>query len=190
MRGRPSASRCLRSNRRTVEESSATRMRAIASNSATICRMAGAFSRLPAHEQRRLRRLGAADLEALALRRLGGEPLQYIEGSAAFTDFEVEVDARVLVPRPETEGLLELAVAAAVEPGVIVDLGTGSGVLAIAANMVNPEVKRDGLGGIDPARMQRAIDQVVQAFELTSKPTVAQVFDSAYLPPAAARKLP
>jgi NitT/TauT family transport system substrate-binding protein len=62
--------------------------------------------------------------------------------------------------------------------------------LAIGANMVNAEVKRDGLGTIDPARMQRAIDQLVQAFELAAKPTVPQVFDSSYLPPAAVRKLP
>jgi len=61
--------------------------------------------------------------------------------------------------------------------------------LAISANMINDEVRRNGLMGIDPARMQRAIDQVVQAFELPSKPTVAQVFNGAYLPPAAARKL-
>ncbi|HSE92745.1 MAG TPA: ABC transporter substrate-binding protein [Methylomirabilota bacterium] len=61
--------------------------------------------------------------------------------------------------------------------------------LSIAANMVNDEVKRNGLLGIDAARMQRAIDQVAQSFELPSKPAVAQVFTDAYLPPASARKL-
>jgi len=61
--------------------------------------------------------------------------------------------------------------------------------LAISANMVNDEVKRNGLLTIDPARMQRAIDQVVVSFELAGKPTVAQVFNGAYLPPAADRKL-
>ena len=61
--------------------------------------------------------------------------------------------------------------------------------LAISANMVNDEVRRNGLLGIDPARMQRAIDQVVVSFELGAKPTVAQVFTGAYLPPAADRKL-
>ena len=61
--------------------------------------------------------------------------------------------------------------------------------LAIGANMVNDEVRRNGLLAIDPARMQRAIDQVVVAFELPTKPTVAQVFTSAYLPPAAERRL-
>ena len=61
--------------------------------------------------------------------------------------------------------------------------------LAIASNIVNDEVKRNGLGGIDPARMRRAIEQVVQSFELTATPTVAQVFTSEFLPPPAVRKL-
>lgn len=91
-----------------------------------------AFSRLPPHEQRRLRALGRPDIESLAARRLAGEPLQYLEGTAAFADFDVVVDSRVLVPRPETEGLFELASRWVRDPRVIVDLGTGSGVLAIA----------------------------------------------------------
>jgi NitT/TauT family transport system substrate-binding protein len=61
--------------------------------------------------------------------------------------------------------------------------------LAIAANMVNDEVRRNGLLAIDPARMQRAIEQVVVSFELGTRPTVAQVFTGAYLPPAADRRL-
>jgi NitT/TauT family transport system substrate-binding protein len=61
--------------------------------------------------------------------------------------------------------------------------------LAISANIVNDEVRRNGLGAIDNARMRRAIDQVVQAFELPAKPTVEQVFTGAYLPSAAARRL-
>jgi NitT/TauT family transport system substrate-binding protein len=61
--------------------------------------------------------------------------------------------------------------------------------LAMSANMLNAEVKKNGFGGIDPARMQRAIDQVVQYFELPSKPTVAQVFTDKYLPPPAARRI-
>lgn len=117
----------------------------------------GAFSRLPPHERRRLAALGRSDLDALARRRLDGEPLQYIEGSAAFTDFDVLVDSRVLVPRPETEGLFELAASAVAAPRVVVDLGTGSGVLAIALARRFPEaevhavdVSRDAL---DVARL-------------------------------------
>jgi NitT/TauT family transport system substrate-binding protein len=61
--------------------------------------------------------------------------------------------------------------------------------LAISTNMVNDEVKKNGLLAIDPERMQRAIEQMVVAFELPSKPTVAQVFTGAYLPPVADRRL-
>jgi len=61
--------------------------------------------------------------------------------------------------------------------------------LAISTNMINDEVRKNGLLGIDPARMQRAIDQMVVAFELGAKPTVAQVFNGAYLPPASERRL-
>jgi NitT/TauT family transport system substrate-binding protein len=61
--------------------------------------------------------------------------------------------------------------------------------LAISTNMVNDEVRRNGLLGIDTARMQRAIEQVVVSFELGARPTVDQVFTGAYLPPVAERKL-
>ena len=61
--------------------------------------------------------------------------------------------------------------------------------LAISTNMVNDEVKKNGLLAIDPERMQRAIEQMVVAFELPSRPTVAQVFTGAYLPPVADRRI-
>ena len=61
--------------------------------------------------------------------------------------------------------------------------------LAIAANIVNDEVKKNGFGAIDQARMQRAIAQVAQSFQLEKTPPVEQVFTSAYLPASAARKL-
>lgn len=70
--------------------------------------------------------------DALVRRRLDGEPLQYIEGTAAFGPIDVVVDPRVLIPRPETEQLFEIACDAVDDPQVIVDLCTGSGNLAIA----------------------------------------------------------
>lgn len=87
---------------------------------------------LPPHERRRIEALVDADPEELARRRQEGEPLQYLEGTAAFLDLDLVVDGRVLVPRPETEGLVELAASLRSRPEVIVDLGTGSGALAIA----------------------------------------------------------
>lgn len=68
----------------------------------------------------------------LVERRRSGEPLQYIEGRIPFGPVEVSVDPRVLIPRPETEQLYELAVSAVDAPRVIVDLCTGSGNLALA----------------------------------------------------------
>ncbi|KAA3640376.1 MAG: peptide chain release factor N(5)-glutamine methyltransferase [Armatimonadetes bacterium] len=73
-----------------------------------------------------------AVFESLVARRLGNEPLQYIEGSVPFGSVEVAVDPRVLIPRPETEYLFELVVTMVSEPLVIVDLCTGSGNLALA----------------------------------------------------------
>lgn len=96
---------------------------------------------LPAHEMRRLEAAAAsagASLNDLVSRRLAGEPLQYIEGSAAFGPIEVKVDRRVLVPRPETEGLYEIALKMVRNPEIVVDLCTGSGALALALKHAFP----------------------------------------------------
>lgn len=74
-------------------------------------------------------------------RRLADEPLQYIEGSVDFGPVSVAVDDRVLIPRPETEQLLERAIALAPHPKVIVDLCTGSGNLAIALSSTWPAAR-------------------------------------------------
>lgn len=76
---------------------------------------------------------GEADrYRSFVARRLKDEPLQYIEGTVDFGAVELEVDDRVLVPRPETEYMLEQAIALVRSPRVIVDLCTGSGNLALA----------------------------------------------------------
>ncbi len=89
---------------------------------------------LPEHELRRLRALAEDEdaIDQLITRRLDGEPLQYIEGTTQFGPLELDVDSRVLIPRPETETLFELAVRMVRLPDVIVDLCTGSGALALA----------------------------------------------------------
>lgn len=79
----------------------------------------------------------------LAQRRVWGEPLQYILGSWSFRHLEVAVDPRALVPRPETEQVVEVAleelrrltdVAGKISTTspVVVDLGTGTGVIALS----------------------------------------------------------
>jgi release factor glutamine methyltransferase len=63
-------------------------------------------------------------------RRLRREPVAYIVGSKGFRRLDIAVDRRVLIPRPETELLVEVALERA--PGTLLDVGTGSGAIALA----------------------------------------------------------
>ena len=91
-------------------------------------------------------------------RRCAGEPLQYVLGSWSFRGLDLMVDRRVLIPRPETETVVEVALEEAervglrrsrrrlalVEPApqdFVVDLGTGSGAIALALESELPEVE-------------------------------------------------
>ncbi|WP_291992208.1 peptide chain release factor N(5)-glutamine methyltransferase [Candidatus Accumulibacter sp. ACC003] len=95
---------------------------------------------LIAHAERPLSDEQLATLEALVGRRAGGEPLAYLLGSAAFYGREFVLNPAVLIPRPETELLVELALARVPSrPGAqILDLGTGSGVLAVTLGCLCP----------------------------------------------------
>ncbi|MDE3064336.1 MAG: peptide chain release factor N(5)-glutamine methyltransferase, partial [Acidobacteriota bacterium] len=70
-----------------------------------------------------------AALDAAAARRLAGEPLQYVIGHWPFRGLDLDLDARVLIPRPETEELVGHALAALARAGspapLILDLGCG-----------------------------------------------------------------
>jgi len=86
------------------------------------------------------RELDEATLEKLremVKRRAAGEPLQYITGEAEFCGLKFAVDQRVLIPRPETELLVEVVVRR--KPDKIVDVGTGSGCIAVALAKKLPE---------------------------------------------------
>jgi release factor glutamine methyltransferase len=77
---------------------------------------------------------GLAHLEAMLLRREAGEPLQYVLGRWGFRHLDLLVDPRVLIPRPETEVVVEVALAEVrrLDGRVAVDLGTGSGAIALS----------------------------------------------------------
>lgn len=74
-------------------------------------------------------------LQEMTRRRLAGEPLQYVMGRWAFRHLDLMVDRRVLIPRPETEMVAEVALKiaqACSAPRVVVDLGTGSGAIGLS----------------------------------------------------------
>ena len=81
---------------------------------------------------------------AAADRRANGEPIAYVTGRAGFRHLELAVDHRVLIPRPETEQLVDLVLAG--EPnGRIVDVGTGSGCIALSLAAEGHDVAVTGI---------------------------------------------
>lgn len=80
---------------------------------------------------------------ALLQRRIAGEPLAYLTGRKGFWRFELQVTPDTLVPRPETELLVELALAhlSREEPVLVADLGTGTGAIALAIAYERPKAQ-------------------------------------------------
>lgn len=76
--------------------------------------------------------LDASRVVSYLQRRYAGEPLQYIRGKTEFYTREFHVDDRVLIPRPETELLVEVTIERAPRGGQVIDIGTGSGCIAIS----------------------------------------------------------
>ena len=80
-------------------------------------------------------------IEALFLKRSERIPLQHLTGVAYFRNLTLQVGPGVFIPRPETEGVVDLALQALTDGGVAVDLCTGSGAIAISIATERPSSK-------------------------------------------------
>lgn len=87
---------------------------------------------LVAHDDELVDEATVEAIEVAVERRLDGEPLQYIRRRCEFYGREYYVDDRVLIPRPETEILVELALERVNHGTRVIDIGTGSGAIAIS----------------------------------------------------------
>jgi release factor glutamine methyltransferase len=106
--------------------------------------LAGVLNEVPGslalEPERRLSDAELAEYESRLARRLAGEPLQYIEGRAAFRELWLRVDGSVLIPRPETEQLVQCVLdwCRGKEALSGLDLGTGSGAIAVSLALEGP----------------------------------------------------
>ena len=139
-----------------------------------------------------------ADLE----RRAAGEPVAYLRGRKEFFGLVFKVDARALIPRPETERLVELAIAEAlrrrgsgtradrVRPLRIVDVGTGSGAIAVAlavslhersaleaVEIVAVDISPDALDLARENAVAHAVADRIRFVEADVLPDAADAFD-------------
>jgi len=122
-------------------------------------------SYLHTHPDRHLDPLEAAEFEMLVRRRFSGEPIAYITGVKEFWSMPLRVNQHVLIPRPETELLVEKALARTPvdEATRMLDLGTGSGAVALAMARERPRAEVIGVDNSPEAlRIARLNAQVLR----------------------------
>ena len=132
------------------------------------------IQQIPEHELARLREKAKeitgsqsdyhSSYTELLTRRLNGEPLQYIEEYIPFYSIQINVDQRCLIPRPETEFLIELIKNNSDNPKKILDVGTGTGCIALMLKKLYPESTVDAcdisLEALDLAKENAAINNL------------------------------
>ncbi|HEY1043817.1 MAG TPA: peptide chain release factor N(5)-glutamine methyltransferase [Telluria sp.] len=124
-------------------------------NRILLCHATGATRvALVAHPERKLSEEEAQRLSALAARRIAGEPIAYITGEREFYGLDFHVNSAVLIPRPDTELLVELAIERTPTRGRVLDMGTGSGAIAVSIAHSRPDA---GVTALDVSEAALAV---------------------------------
>jgi len=121
-----------------------------------------------AHDDRVLTHDEQERFAAVLTRRLSGEPVQYIRGHCEFFGRTFKVDRRVLIPRPETEIICEQALRHAKRGMRVIDVGTGSGAIAITLALEEP--------GLHVFATERSLEAILLARENAERLGAGVVF--------------
>ena len=140
-----------------------------------------------------------APLRELVKRRSDGVPLQHLLGTVEFLGYEFLCDSRGLIPRPETEELVELVLKSAPDAKSFLDVGTGSGVIALTlalkkpqAHVVACDLSPQALGLAGENRARHGLESRVELIESDLLASVHGAFDAivANLPYIPAAEIP
>ena len=126
-------------------------------------------TQLITQSERTLTEAEAQRLSALIQRRLDGEPIAYLTGEREFYGLLFRVSPAVLIPRPETELLVDLALERLPQGGSVLDMGAGSGAIAVAIAHARPDAQVSALD-ISPAALTVAQENAVRILPATRRP--------------------